>query len=94
MVAERRSLRQRILSLVVFGALWCLLIKHLSLHWATNPEYSFGWFGPILCAYLFFIRWVSRPAAEPATFRAAKWFFCIAGLAVLPTWLIEQPNPD
>ena len=91
---KHRIFLPRILPLVVFSALWCLLIKHLSVHWAINPQYSFGWFGPLICAYLFLIRWISRPAAEPANWRGAKWFFWIAGFAFLPTWLVEQPNPD
>ena len=83
-----------ILPLVVFGALWFLLIKNLSLYWATDPQYSFGWFGPLLCAYLVLTRWLSRPATEPASWIAAKWVFWIAALTFLPTWLVEQPNPD
>jgi exosortase len=83
-----------ILPLVVFSALWYLLIKHLGVYWSTNPQYSFGWLGPVVCAYLFFIRWINRPAPEPASWLGAKWFFWIAGFAFLPTWLVEQPNPD
>jgi len=90
---HRRSL-QGILPLALFGALWYLLISHLSGYWAVNPQYSFGWFGPVICAYLFFVRWITRPPTEPALSRSAKWFFWIAGLAFLPTWLVEQPNPD
>ncbi|MBV8900544.1 MAG: exosortase/archaeosortase family protein [Verrucomicrobia bacterium] len=85
---------QGILPFVVVGALWCLLVAHLSVHWATNAEYSFGWFGPVLCAYLFLMRWVSRPAVEAAHSVRAKVLFCLAGFALLPTWLFEQPNPD
>jgi len=86
----------RTLPIVVFGALWCLLFKHLSAHWAVNPQYSFGWFGPVICAYLFFVRWMTRPPTGPgpARSRGAEWVFWIAGFALLPTWLVEQPNPD
>jgi exosortase len=37
---------------------------------------------------------VSRPPAEPATSLAVKWVFWITAAAFLPTWLVEQPNPD
>jgi exosortase len=79
---------------VVFGALWYMLIAQLSTYWAVEPEYSFGWFVPPFGAYLFLIRWRSRPPAEIQRLRAAIWIFCAAGLALLPTWVMAQPNPD
>jgi exosortase len=85
---------QRILIFVVFGGFWCLLITHLSLCWGTDPQYSFGWFGPVLCGFLFLLRWFSRPPTLPASSLAAKWAFWTAGFAFLPTWLVEQANPD
>jgi hypothetical protein len=81
-----RKFQPAILPLLVFGALWFLLIKNLSLYWAVDPQYSFGWFGPLLCAYLFLTRWLSRPPTEPASRAAAKWVFCIAALTFLPNW--------
>ncbi len=89
-----RKILQRILPFVVFGGLWYLLITHLSLHWATNSEYSFGWFGPVLCAYLFLIRWCTRPPTGSASSPRAKWVFWTAGFSVLPIWLVEQANPE
>ena len=94
MIKKSHKFLERILPFVVFGALWYLLIKHLSVYWAVNPQYSFGWFGPVICAYLFFIRWITRPPTGPAPSRGAEWVFWIAGFALLPTWLVEQPNPD
>ena len=94
MIGKQQKLLQRILPLVLFGTLWYLLIKHLSVRWAVNPQYSFGWFVPVISAYLFLIRWRSRPAVEFAHSAVAKWVFCTAGFALLPTWLVEQPNPD
>ena len=94
MVGTHGKFLQRILPFVVFGALWYLLIKHLSVYWAVNPQYSFGWFGPVICAYLFFIRWITRPPTGPAPSPGAEWVFWIACFALLPTWLVEQPNPD
>jgi exosortase len=92
--AFARKFQPLILPLVVFGALWFLLIKNLSLYWTADPQYSFGWFGPLLCAYLVLTRWLSRPDTEPASWIAAKWVFWIAALTFLPTRLVEQPNPD
>ena len=94
MVGTHGKFLQRILPFVVFGALWCLLIKHLSVYWTIDAQYSFGWFGPVICAYLFFIRWITRPPTGPAPSPGAEWVFWIVCLAFLPTWLVEQPNPD
>lgn len=94
MLPEHPGHSQRILPFVVFGGLWYLLTAHLSLHWATNPQYSFGWFGPALGGYLFCIRWFSRPPTGSASSRRAKCVFWVAGIAFLPTWLVEQANPD
>ncbi len=77
----------------IFGILWLLLLKHLSLHWTINPQYSFGWLVPLICVFLFYARWISRP--QPAAPRFdARWIFCAAGFAFMPVWLVEQPNPD
>ena len=38
--------------MVVFGFLWFILINQLRLEWAINPQYSYGWAVPFLCAYL------------------------------------------
>jgi exosortase len=94
MSALIRKFKPLVLPFIVFSVLWLLLIKNLSLYWGADPQYSFGWFGPLLCAYLFLNRWLSRSPAEPASSVAAKWAFWIAAAAFLPTWLVEQPNPD
>src|SRR6266403_3112127 len=94
MVGTHGKFLQQILPLVVFGGLWYMLIKHLSVYWAVDPQYSFGWFGPVICSYLLFIRWITRPQAGQAPPQGAEWVFWIGCLALLPTWLVLQPNPD
>jgi exosortase len=94
MIGKHLRFLERILPFVVFGALWYLLIKHLCAYWTLNPQYNFGWFAPVICAYLFLIRWITRPPPGPAPSRGAEWVFWIAAFAFLPTWLVEQPNPD
>src|SRR5271165_3022852 len=93
-VGQHQKLMQQIVPIVVFGALWSMLIAPLSQHWAVDPQYSFGWFVPVICAYLFLIRWRSRPPAEVAHSGVARWVFLMAGFALLSTWLVEQANPD
>ena len=71
-----------------------MLLTQLSQYWVAESEYSFGWFVPVLSAYLFLIRWRSRPPAETPRPAIAKWVFWLAALALLPTWVIVQANPD
>jgi exosortase len=92
--SEIGSLRELMVLVGVFAALWCLLIVELSQYWATMPEYGFGWVVPVCAAYLFLIRWKSRPAADLPRSSAARWIFWIAGFALLPTWAMGQANPD
>ena len=93
-IRRQGDLAPWILPCVVFGALWSMLIAGLSPHWATNPQYSFGWFVPVICAYLFLMRWRTRPSAEVAKAAKGRWVFWIAAFALPPTWLVEQANPD
>jgi exosortase len=88
------SLRAVLVPVIVFAALWYLLIAALSQSWAAMPEYSFGWFVPVASAYLFLIRWKSLPPADVPRSRAARWIFWVAGFALLPTWVMGQANPD
>ena len=54
-----------ILLLASIGAVWWLSIRMLWNEWEIDPQYSYGFLVPILCAALFFQRWQDRPA--PAT---------------------------
>jgi exosortase len=87
------SLR-RSLPFAVFGAVWYMLLSRLSPYWAVNPEYSFGWLVPVLSAFLFLLRWRSRPPAGIPNSRLAKWVCVAAGFALMPAWVIAQANPD
>jgi exosortase len=78
----------------VFGALWYLLIERLAQYWAVEPEYNFGWLVPILCGYLFWLRWRSRPAPGAPKLGLARCVFLVTAFGLLPTWLIVQANPD
>jgi exosortase len=94
LMIKYRIFLARLFPFVVFGMLWLLLVMRLSAYWAFDPQYSFGWFAPVICAYLFFIRWITRPSPGPPSSRAAKVVFGISAFAFLPTWFLEQPNPD
>jgi exosortase len=91
---QNRSIIEMLMLLMVFGELWLMLVTNLSQHWASDTQYTFGWFVPFLCGYLFLIRWRTRPPVSLAQSRLAKWIFGIAAIALLPSWVIVQPNPD
>jgi exosortase len=69
-------------------------IERLAQYWAVQPEYNFGWLVPILCGYLFWLRWRSRPLPGVAKIGPARWVFCFIALGLLPTWLVAQANAD
>jgi exosortase len=62
---ERAPNRARaVLVFAAFGTLWFILCRHLSGEWSLNEQYSYGWFVPLFCAYLFWLRWEDRPDPE------------------------------
>jgi exosortase len=91
---RRAKLPHSLAAVLVFGALWCLLVAQLSQYWAVTPEYSFGWLVPVFCGYLIFLRWKSRPAIQSAKSGIPIAVFLVAGIALLPTWVIGQANSD
>ena len=66
------STQLRILALgLLIAALWFTLCRHLSGEWSSNEQYSYGWFMPFFAAYLFWLRWETRPETPaPARDRA------------------------
>lgn len=81
-------------ALIGFAALWALLVHHLSIHWSLNPQYSYGWFVPVLALYLFGRRWTARPAPEQPHGNLSTAAFLFALMAFAATWIVAQPNPD
>ena len=43
--------------LLPIAYLWFRLINNVSVEWATNPQYSYGWVVPLLCVGLLLRRW-------------------------------------
>jgi exosortase len=76
------------------GAPWALLIQNLAPHWTVNPQYGFGWLVPVLAAWLAWERWPTRPPPQPGPPGVARTVGLAAALALAPTWLLAQPNPD
>src|SRR5437016_11896485 len=66
---EKTSSWGRFSSAVVLGglflfALWFVICRQLSGEWSVNEQYTYGWFVPFFCAYLFWLRWEDRPEPE------------------------------
>jgi len=71
---------------------WLIALWPLAGHWATNPQYTYGWLVTPLAVLLTWRRWHTRPAPD----LPARWslpLMWISAAAVFPAWLIAQPNP-
>src|SRR5436190_12308121 len=97
-----RDLPRTALAVTVVGALWFILLRHLSNEWSVNEQYGYGWFVPFFAAYLFWLRWQDRPAIEIRNSKleirrrqAIAALVSISALLVLfPLRLFEIGNPD
>ena len=81
--------------------LWFVLINDLRVEWTVNPQYSYGWAVPFLCAFLLWQRVQKAEGREQKaeihfSFQLSKFqLFALALCALLyaPTRLIEEANP-
>ncbi len=83
------------LALLGFLFLWLEIIQQLQSEWSLNPQYGYGWTVPFLAVWLFYQRWIRRPA--PATPAARGLTLALAGavaLLLLPARIIAVANPD
>ena len=106
-VAQPRAWVRLIVPLAALTLLWLLLCRQLSAEWSLNEQYSYGWFVPFFCLYLFWLRWETRPPEGRAPSRPnprtaqrlpAQSFGVAIALALLfllfPLRLFEIANPD
>ena len=82
MQTERADL-SGVSALALFAALaavWGWLFFILTGEWEANQQYSHGWFIPLLAGWIFWQRWTTRPAAQPARglMLAACWLVLLA----------------
>ena len=83
------------LAAIAFLLLWLETIFQLQSEWSLNPQYGYGWTVPFLAVWLFYQRWICRPA--PAAPRHPGLTISLALLAaavLLPARLIAVANPD
>lgn len=85
---------RRLIGWVIPAALACWLFHHLHFEWSLNEQYNYGWAVPFLAAFLFYLRWPTRPAAEPQAHAALMAVSWIILALLLPVRLVEEANPD
>lgn len=86
---------RRTLDWLLPGSLWLWLFYHLHDDWSLNSQYNFGWSVPLLAAFLFFLRWQTRPAPRPfARSNLVDALRYALLLPLLPLRVVEEANPD
>src|SRR5215471_8761137 len=86
-----------LLNLLVLALCWGFAFNALRVDWSTNPQYSYGWFVPLLALGLFLFRWKSRPEPSQLSLADSRIALILLGCAVaalLPIRLIEEANPE
>src|SRR5215813_12386968 len=84
-------------SLLALALSWGFVFNALRVDWSTNPQYSYGWFVPLLAAGLFIFRWKSHPEPAPVSLWNSHLLLSFLGCALaafLPIRLIEEANPE
>jgi exosortase len=84
------------LLLVFFwGFIWAVLINHLRIEWALNPQYGYGWAVPFLCAFLIWKKIQNAGVLNQTfTFRQPLSLLFFFVLLYAPTRLVEEANPE
>jgi len=83
------------LATIAFFFLWLEIIFQLQGEWSLNPQYRYGWTVPFLAAWLFYQRWICRPAPAAPRYRSLTISLVLFAAAILlPVRLIAVANPD
>lgn len=77
------------------AVLWLWVCVHLYPEWTLNSQYHYGWAVPFLAAFLFYLRWTSRPVpGGGSTLRIAPFLRWGLLFLLLPLRVVEEANPD
>ncbi len=77
------------------AAVWWLSVRMLWTDWEIDPQYSYGFLVPILCAGLFLQRWPDRPAPQPPANIAPNALLALLPLAFLAVIQpFHEANPE
>jgi exosortase/archaeosortase family protein len=87
-----------VLWLAPLAWLWFILINDLRGEWTVNPQYSYGWAVPFLCAFLVWqnIQKSEARSQKPEIHHPLAILYLLFALCALlyaPTRLIEEANP-
>lgn len=74
-----------ILFIAALLAIWGWFFYILSGEWEANSQYSYGWFVPLLAAWIFWQRWMTRPAAQPTDGTVRLSAIVILALLAIPS---------
>lgn len=101
-----RHLPSSIFYLLPLAWLWFRLIDHLRVEWSVNPQYTYGWAVPFLCAYLLWRKAKSRKqkaeigcqktvvSGTVVSGPTVLWSLAFCALLYWPTRLIQEANPE
>jgi exosortase len=83
------------LAAIAFLLLWLEIIYQLQSEWSLNPQYGYGWTVPFLAGWLFYQRWICKPAPAAPPYPGLTISLALLAAAVfLPARLIAVANPD
>ena len=89
------SLTGGTLILSAIGVFWLMLFDEVRGEWQLNPQYSFGWVVPLLCASLLWKRWPERPSPQsPANLLPVAAISVGLVLLILPLRMVLEANPE
>ncbi len=76
-------------------AVGVMALRPTTVTWDTNVNYSYGWWIPLVCLFLFWERWPGRPAREPSGERLRLIpLVTIWGLIFFALRLATEADPD
>ncbi len=89
------TIHQKILTGLLWGIWWAVFCHVLFYEWWINEQYNYGFFVPILGAYLLYMRWTDRPVPGLTGAEWMWWVVPITGiLLMIPLRVILGANPE
>jgi len=99
MLFSNLQLMKNYLFVLPLAYLWFLVFDSVRLEWTTNPQYSYGWFVPILMIGLLLKNWQSGKNSlssneQTNVSRLAIGLCLLGGLVMLPARFIAASTPE